>query len=116
MPHFCNSGGPPYLFDYGSEPLCSKEDVMLGGTLQQAVVVIAQRRPHPYCCPEGEEVMETTESICSVSKSPSQISLVNGGAIQRENAADTTITREREMVRDILPFPPTLSPMCWDQM
>ena len=82
---------------------------MLGETIQQAVVVIAQRRPHPYCCPEGEEVMETTESICSVSKSPSQISLVNGGAIRREIAADATITRE--MVRDILPFPPTLSPI-----
>ena len=73
---------------------------MLGGTIQQAVV-ITQRRPHPYC-PEGEEGTETTESLCSVSKSPSQISLVNGGAIRGEIPADTPITRE--MVRDILPF------------
>ena len=100
--NFCNSGGAPYLFDYEHEPFCSKEDVMLGGTIQQAVVAIAQRRPHPYCRPEGEEVTETTESICLVSKSPSQISLVNGGAIRGEIPADTPITRE--MVRDILPF------------
>jgi 2',3'-cyclic-nucleotide 2'-phosphodiesterase (5'-nucleotidase family) len=73
---------------------------MLGGTIQQAVA-IAQRRPHPYC-PEGKEGTETTESLCSVSKSTPQISLVNGGAIRGEIAANTSITRE--MVRDILPF------------
>ena len=102
--NFCNSGAPQLFFDqYPS--YCTKEEVMLGGTIQQAVA-IAQRRPHPYCV-EVEEGVETSESlygwhVCSVTNVSPQISLLNGGAVRGEIPDDTPITRE--MVRHILPF------------
>lgn len=102
--NFCNSVAPQLFFDqYPS--YCAKEEVMLGGTIQQAVA-IAQRRPHPYCV-EVEEGVETSESlygwhVCSVTNVSPQISLLNGGAVRGEIPDNTPITRE--MVRNILPF------------
>lgn len=102
--NFCNSVAPQLFFDqYPS--YCTKEEVMLGGTIQQAVA-IAQRRPHPYCV-EVKEGGKTSESIygwhvCSITNVSPQISLLNGGAVRGEIPDNTPITRE--MVRNILPF------------
>ena len=102
--NFCNAGVPQLFFNqYPS--YCTIDDVQLGGTIQQAVAN-AQRRPHPYCV-EVEEGVKTSESlygwhVCTVTNVTPQISLVNGGAIRGEIAADTPITRE--MVWNILPF------------
>ncbi len=102
--NFCNSGAPQLFFDqYPS--YCTKEEITLGGTIQQAVA-IAQRRPHPYCV-EVEDGVKTSESlygwhVCSVTNVSPQISLLNGGAVRGEIPDNTPITRE--MVRYILPF------------
>lgn len=102
--NFCNAGVPQLFFDqYPS--YCTKEEMMLGGTIQQAVA-IAQRRPHPYCV-EVKEGVKTSESlygwhVCSVTNVSPDISLLNGGAVRGEIPDNTPITRE--MVRYILPF------------
>ena len=93
---FFGQDAPP-----SDEPsFCTKDDIMLGGTIQQAVAD-AQRRPHPHC-PE-----EASELFCSVTSSTPQISIVNSGAIRGEFAANSPITRE--MVTQLLPFSDTVS-------
>jgi hypothetical protein len=104
--NFCLTSSPEIFFDQNDRPwteepsICTKDDIMLGGTVQQAVAN-AQLRPHPYC-PE-----EASEQFCSVTSSTPQISLVNGGAIRGEIAANSPITRE--MVTQLLPFSDTVS-------
>ena len=96
--NFCNAVTPIVSFDqYPSH--CTADEVMLGGTIQQAVA-IAQRRPHPYCV----EVEEGPPSwhVCSVTNVTPQISLVNGGAVRGEIATGSPITRR--LVSNILPF------------
>jgi hypothetical protein len=102
--NFCNAVTPIVSFDqYPSH--CTADEVMLGGTIQQAVA-IAQRRPHPYCV-EVEEGSPNSEAlygwhVCSVTNVTPQISLLNGGAVRGEIAADSPITRR--LVSNILPF------------
>ena len=104
--NFCLTSSPEIFFDQNDRPwteepsICTKDDIMLGGTVQQAVAN-AQLRPHPYC-PE-----EASEQFCLVTSSTPQISLVNGGAIRGEIAANSPITRE--MVMQLLPFSDTVS-------
>ena len=105
--NFCLTSSPEIFYDdqndrsWTEKPsICAKDDIMLGGTIQQAVAN-AQRRPHPHC-PE-----EASELFCSVTSSTPQISLVNGGAIRGEIAANSPITRD--MVTQLLPFSDTVS-------
>jgi hypothetical protein len=104
--NFCFTSSPEIFFDQNDRPwkpepsICTKDDIMLGGTVQQAVAD-AQLRPHPYC-PE-----EASELVCSVTSSTPQISLVNGGAIRGEIAANSPVTRD--MITQLLPFSDTVS-------
>jgi hypothetical protein len=101
---FCNAATPELFFD-NSPSYCKKDEVSLGGTLQQAVA-IAQRRPHPSC-DSVETGSKTPQSLmgwhyCTVTNVTPQISLLNGGAVRGEIEAHSPITRE--MVSNILPF------------
>lgn len=102
--NFCNAVTPIVSFDqYPSH--CTADEVRLGGTIQQAVA-IAQRRPHPYCV-EVEEGSKTPDAlygwhVCSVTNATPQISLLNGGAVRGEIAANSPITRR--LISNILPF------------